>query len=409
MPEATKTHRIWTRSTPRRAPTDRAQRQSGPITTDPPLSRRACLARITKTTCLTVATHSAHFLSSVKATQSNKKDLLPPSYPDHTVLLIVRDAEGNERAIRSAHEWDVRREHILAHVQDVMGRLPGGERRVPLDVRELEKRETDGLLYRRITFAAEPGDGVPAWLIECADPSIRRRSGMVCLHQTIAIGKDEPAGFGGSPNLQYARALAQRGHSCIAPDYPGFGENRTDPYALGYASATMKGIWNHMRAVDALQIAADIDARRIGVIGHSLGGHNAVFLALFDPRVRAIVSSCGFNAFTHYERGNIAGWSHKGYMPRLRDEYQLDLKRVPFDFPELLAALAPRPVFVNAPLADDNFPVEGVRICERSARPVYALFQAEQRLVVRYPDALHDIPADVRQEAYAFLDSALTV
>ena len=57
--------------------------------------------------------------------------------------------------------------------------------------------------------------------------------------------------------------------------------------------------------------------RRIGVIGHSLGGHNAIFTALFDGRIKAVVSSCGFNAFPFYYKGNIAGWSHQGYMPRL--------------------------------------------------------------------------------------------
>ena len=87
------------------------------------------------------------------------------------------------------------------------------------------------------------------------------------------------------------------------------------------------------------------------MIGHSLGGHNAIFTALFDDRLEAVVSSCGFNDFLHYYGGNIAGWSHAGYMPRLRSVYGLDLARVPFDFPELVGALAPRPFFANAPTA----------------------------------------------------------
>ena len=43
--------------------------------------------------------------------------------------------------------------------------------------------------------------------------------------------------------------------------------------------------------------------------------------------------------------------------------YGLDLKKVPFDFPELIAALAPRGFFTNSPLHDANFDVEGVRVC----------------------------------------------
>jgi len=50
--------------------------------------------------------------------------------------------------------------------------------------------------------------------------------------------------------------------------------------------------------------------------------------------LQVIVSSCGFNAFPDYFRGDIAGWSHSGYMPRLRTRYELDLHKVPFDFPD---------------------------------------------------------------------------
>ena len=51
-------------------------------------------------------------------------------------------------------------------------------------------------------------------------------------------------------------------------------------------SATMKGIVNHRRAVDLLASLPEVDPRRIGVIGHSLGGHNSLFVAAFDPRIK---------------------------------------------------------------------------------------------------------------------------
>ena len=54
----------------------------------------------------------------------------------------------------------------------------------------------------------------------------------------------------------------------------------------------MKGIFNHMRCVDLLQAREDVDHERIGVLGHSLGGHNAIFLGAFDIRLKVIVSSC---------------------------------------------------------------------------------------------------------------------
>jgi dienelactone hydrolase len=169
----------------------------------------------------------------------------------------------------------------------------------------------------------------------------------------------------------------------------------------------MKAVWNNLRAVDLLRNLEQVDPERIGAIGHSLGGHSAIFTALFDPRIKAVVSSCGFNAFAYYFHGDIAGWSHRGYMPRLRTAYGLDLKKVPFDFPELIAALAPCPFFTNSPLHDANFDVEGVRVCLDAARPVYTLFGVTDRLSAFFPEAQHAFPKEARARAYEFLDRFL--
>jgi len=47
---------------------------------------------------------------------------------------------------------------------------------------------------------------------------------------------------------------------------------------------------------------------------------------------------------------------------------------VPWDFPELIAALAPRPLLTIAPKRDEIFVLSGVMKCLDAARPVYELF-----------------------------------
>jgi dienelactone hydrolase len=332
-----------------------------------------------------------------------------PSYPDHTKLLVVGAGDGRELPVKSPADWSVRRDHILAHFQEVAGPLPGGERRVPLEIHELSTTREKGFVRKKISFATEPGDRVPAWLLIPDDATElgRKRPAALCLHQTISIGKDEPAGLGSDAELAYALELTQRGYVTLSPDYPNFGEYKVNVYDLGYASATMKAIWNNLRGVDVLCSLQEVDSERIGVIGHSLGGHNSVFTALFDQRIKAVVSSCGYNAFPYYYKGNIAGWSDAGYMPRLRDRYKLDLSKVPFDFPELIGALAPRAFFSCSPLADSNFDVEGVRVCASAAKPVFNLLNAPESLVVASPQAEHSFPKKMRQDAYRFLDRFL--
>jgi hypothetical protein len=329
-----------------------------------------------------------------------------PTYPDHTKLLVVRDVAGKETPITSPADWRVRRAHILSHLQELMGPLPGGERRVLLDVKVIEQSDAPKYVKHKITYASEPGDRVPAWLL-IPKGDAGRRPAVLCLHQTVAIGKDEPIGLGGKPNLRYAQELADRGYVALAPDYPNFGEHRVDPYELGYASASMKAIWDNMRGVDLLVARPDVDADRIGVIGHSLGGHNSIFTAVFDNRLKAVVSSCGFNSFPFYYRGDLHGWSHRGYMPRIASVYHADPTQMPVDFPELIAALAPRGFFTNSPTRDANFDVEGVRICVDRAQSVYSLLGVPDRIKAVYPDAEHDFPPVQRDEAYRFLDAIL--
>ena len=329
-------------------------------------------------------------------------------YENHQQVMVYQDAAGQRIPVNTPAELAIRRQHILQGMQEAMGLLPDTSRRVPLDVEVLEEAETERYLRRRISFVAEPGDRVPAYLL--IPKGLKGRTGaMLCLHQTTGIGKGEPAGLGGKPTLHYAHELAERGYVCIVPDYPSFGDYPYDFKTQGkdYVSGSMKAIWNNMRAVDLLVSLPEVNSDRIGCIGHSLGGHNSLFTAAFDQRLKAVVTSCGFTAFHHYYGGKLAGWTSDRYMPRIRDVYNNDPDRVPFDFYEVLAAICPRSIFINAPLHDSNFDVAGVRKVVAEVGKAYQLVDARDGFVVMYPDSAHDFPDEVRQAAYTWLDEKL--
>ena len=83
----------------------------------------------------------------------------------------------------------------------------------------------------------------------------------------------------------------------IAPPYPLLADYHPNLKQLGYQSGTMKAIWDNMRALDYLQTLPFVQTNAFGAIGHSLGGHNGIYTAMFDDRIRAVVSSCGFDSF----------------------------------------------------------------------------------------------------------------
>ncbi len=329
---------------------------------------------------------------------------------DHRKLDAYLTDAGELAPIKSPEDWAKRRADILENMQRVMGPLPAeakAERPVKFEV--LSETTGDGFVRKTIELPAEPGRPVIAdlYLPEGASPQ-DKRAGMVALHPTGAAGKRIVAGEGPLNNRQYGMELAQRGYVVICPDYPSFGDLKDYDFANdGYKSGTMKGIVNHMRCVDLLRSLPEVQAEQIGVIGHSLGGHNALFLAAFDERVKAVVSSCGWTPFHDYKEGNLTGWTSDRYMPAIKTEYDLDPNRVPFDFPEIIAALAPRAFFSSSPINDDNFSVEGAKRGIEAARVIYELHGVPERLVLQTPLCDHDFPTENRSDAYEFLDQTL--
>ncbi|MCH8924075.1 MAG: alpha/beta fold hydrolase, partial [Planctomycetes bacterium] len=327
-------------------------------------------------------------------------------YPDHRQLGVWRDAEG-EHPVKTPEDWARRRAHILDGMQQAMGKLPDRSNLPPLDVKVEETFDGTTFTRQKISFVAEGNDRVPAYLFIPKGLDGKRVPGILALHQTTPLGKKEPAGLGPSENKHYGLELAKRGYVVVVPDYPSFGDYEYDFDADSYTSGSMKGIFNHTRAVDLLVSRPDVDPERIGAIGHSLGGHNSMFVGVFDERIKVIVSSCGWTPFHHYYGGKLDGWTSDRYMPSIRTVYKLDPDRVPFDMYEIVAAFAPRAFFSVSPLHDGNFDVAGVRKVIAAARPIYELLGVPQNLQVRYPDSPHDFPPKQRHESYEFIDQIL--
>lgn len=338
------------------------------------------------------------------ATDAPAKAEQAPFYPDKMKLLVWRDDQGAEHPVSNPEDWQRRRSHILANMQLVMGPLPGPTCRVPLDVQVLQTETLPALTRKKITYAATKGYRVPAYLLVPRGLT-GRAPAMLCLHgtggprgRTAGLGADYP---------RYALELAERGYVTIAPDYVLLGENQTDPEQAGFASGTMMGVWNHMRAVDLLQELPEVDPERIGCVGVSLGGHNSLFVGVFDPRLKVMVSSSGFDSFNDYKGGDLSGWCQPRYMMRIQNVYGKDPKKMPFDFPEVLAALAPRYLYVHAPSEDSNFRVESARRCVGAASAIYSLLGAPDHIEAVYPPGGHGFPPEAREAAYRFIDRVL--
>ena len=174
-------------------------------------------------------------------------------------------------------------------MSEVMGPLPESPQGLP-EVAILEESKFPEFIRKKLTFHVgrrRSRAGVSVHSAKSEGAENRRHCVCTRLPRSVKRNRRDSGAsrtYTTPPNWRSAALLRW------PPIIPGYGDYKIDPYAMGYVSATMKGIRNHRRAVDLLVSMPEVDRRRVGVIGHSLGGHNSLFLAAFDPRVAAVVS-----------------------------------------------------------------------------------------------------------------------
>ncbi len=337
-------------------------------------------------------------------------------------LLNVRGTK-----ITTLAQWEARRATILKVLTEILGEPP--VEKPSLVPKTIEETSHEGYSLRKLTFQGQTGEHIPAYLLVPKDGR-GRRAAVICPHQTTQEGKKEPAGLAGNPQLQTALHLVRRGFVTFTYDAICFGE-RHDPTSGHYGDAIPfyrkhprwsligKMVWDLGRAIDYLQTLDFVDPERIGSIGHSHGGITTLFSMALDKRIKVGASNCGFDTFRI--DGNVWRWSHAtALMPRLgfyvRSPYiNMDFYRAvpdseviqtPFDMHELLALIAPRPIFLSTSDEDFVFPNAGWSARRALARvePVYSLLKEEGKVASHFFKGGHSFPNAVSGRAYDWLE-----
>lgn len=285
------------------------------------------------------------------------------------ILRDLRTADDGS-AIRDQGDWQKHRASIAKRFLDVVGCFP--PRSQPLDVRW---GATTGLpLYtrREVSFVGEgPHDRITA-LVLVPKGLKGRTPAVLCPHPTHMDGKEATAVAGAEnrDGYHYGWELAERGFITIVWDHftvpPRVAEGkqydsrefeRTHPNW----SPLGKAAWDAMRCIDFLETLPEVDASRIGCTGLSLGGNTTLFATAFDPRIRAGVVACGMSTLRG-DRNRRYCWVREKenyhYMPKLGS--WLDRGELPFDFHEIAALAAPRPLMMISGYHDEWCPGSAV-------------------------------------------------
>ena len=291
--------------------------------------------------------------------------------------------------------WRRERAAIEGRWLDFLGRVP--EKGPPLNPTVISVEEKEKFVRQKMTYEVEPGIPVEAYLL-IPKGKERPYPAMVVLHSTVDYTIRQPAGLEGPEAKHIGVHLAERGTVALCPrnfiwDYGGLkwmdavGKVKRDhPEWKGMT----KMIWDGMRAVDYLCSLDYVDRSRMGCIGHSLGGKEALFLAAFDARITVTVSSEGGIGQT------FSNWDAEWYLGA-------DIRKA--DFPlrnnQVLALIAPRPFLLLGGNSADG---------DRSwayildVKPIYDGLGASDAIAFFNHRQGHAYPPQAQKRAYEWID-----
>jgi dienelactone hydrolase len=294
--------------------------------------------------------------------------------------------------------------------------------------------EKNGLIYRHWSFASEKkADGtierVPVLTVSPAKQT-GKLPVMIALH-----------GTGGNKDgmTSWLEDFARQGIMGVAIDarYHGDrsgGEKGSTAYiaAITRAWKTPTGkpsehpfyydtCWDLWRLIDVLESMPDVDAKRIGMMGISMGGIETWLAASVDDRVAVAAPLIGVQSFRWslenekwQGRANTIKGSHEAAAKDLGEPMvnkkvcrELWSKVIPgildeYDCPNMIRLFAGRALFIANGEKDGNCPIEGAKLAFAAAEDAFARAKAKDKLSIDVAPVGHEVTAAQKKAAIAF-------
>jgi dienelactone hydrolase len=316
---------------------------------------------------------------------------------------------------------------------------------VPPEPEVLRREDRGDHVRESLSFRTTPDLRVPAYVLIPKAAKLPA-PGIVVLHchggfyvwgkdKVVEIDDEHPALTGFKRQLYEGKSVAtelvRRGYVVITIDMFYWGERRMllddDPAAyrdparmtmddvaafnrrsqqgeqlvarsLFTAGVTWPGVvlWDDLRTVDYLASRPEVDPRRLGCVGLSVGGYRSFVLSALDPRIKVAVAVGWMSSFaTHLRRHVINSIGLTFHIPGL---YRY------LDLPDLAALIAPRPVLVINGSRDTLFPPEGVQSAFDKIARCFRKAGAPDRQQCRLYDAPHQFNVKMQAEAWAWVE-----
>jgi dienelactone hydrolase len=355
------------------------------------------------------------FTFSAMSAQSSAPKPVPPRAPLSRGDLALTSYFRNETAqlaagclaeIRSLADWQSRRAAYRRQLQEMLGLAPWPER-ADLKAVVTGRLERDDFVVEKLHFQALPRLYVTANLY--LPRAVTNRVPAIlyaCGHSRVV---KNGVSFGNKTAYQHHGAwFARNGYACLVLDTLSLGEIQgvhRGTYsermwwwnARGYTPAGVEA-WCCIRALDYLAARPEVDAERMGMTGRSGGGAYTWMVAALDDRVKVAAPVAGIT--------DLHNQVVDGCVERHCD-CMFFVNTYRWDFPQLAALLAPRPLLIANSDKDALFPLDGVLRVHEQVRRIYALHGATNHLGLLITEGPHDDTQDLQLPVFRWFNRFL--
>jgi dienelactone hydrolase len=282
--------------------------------------------------------------------------------------------------------WEVQRRQVRDQLWELLGELPPRPKQPKVEM--LSREDRGNCVVEKFQFDNSAGATVPGYLLRPKDLKEKAPAVLYCHWHggEYDIGKEELFQAKHTPEAP-GPAFAKRGFVVLAIDAYCFGERNgrgpggpAEKGRDGEMTASKFNLWvgrtlwgmmlrDDLMALDYLASRPEVDARRIGVTGMSMGATRSWWLMALDERIQTGVAVACLTRYQNLiEHEALKAHGIYYFVPKLLNY---------FDTEAVVALLAPRPaLFMNG---DQDFgsPVEGIHAIERAVRPAYRLYNQE--------------------------------
>jgi hypothetical protein len=253
----------------------------------------------------------------------------------------------------------------------LLGDLP--DRNRPISSSLIELREKDNFWLEKLLLDLNGLEEVPAYFL--LPKNIQEKVPVILFNHSHGgryhVGKDEL--IDGSPYMSkpsYAEVLTGEGYAVLAIDAWNFGERSGRTESELFKEMLWKGqtlwgsmVYDSLRAIDYITSRKELDTKRIGTLGMSMGSTMAWWIAALDTRIKICVDICCLSDYkTMIKNRTLDQHGVYYYVPGLLKE---------FDTSIINSLIAPRPHLGLAGNLDLLTPPEGLDKIDNFLKKVY--------------------------------------